>query len=91
MIFTYLKTYKKVVNIDNRIVSYKNTISTASNIRRKYKQLGYDISIHELKHSYATKLTSSEMDFKTAANILAHDIEMTMKVYLRKDLALFFT
>ncbi len=31
------------------------------------------------------------MDFKTAANILGHDIEMTMKVYLRKDLALFFT
>nr|WP_278335431.1 tyrosine-type recombinase/integrase [Clostridium botulinum] len=60
-------------------------------MRRKYKQLGYDISIHELRHSYATKLISSGMDFKTATNILGHDIEMTMKVYLRKNLALFFT
>ncbi|EPS56704.1 phage integrase family site-specific recombinase [Clostridium botulinum Af84] len=81
IIFTYLKTYKKVVNIDNRIVNYKNTISSASNIRREYKKLGYDISIHELRHTYATKLISSGMDFKTAANILGHDIEMTMKIY----------
>ncbi|AUN11235.1 tyrosine-type recombinase/integrase [Clostridium botulinum] len=81
IIFIYLKTYKKVVNIDNRIVNYKNTISSASNIRREYKKLGYGISIHELRHTYATKLISSGMDFKTAANILGHDIEMTMKIY----------
>lgn len=68
-------------NIDNRIFNYKNTTSIASNLHREYIRLNFDISIHELRHTYATNLIANGVKFKTAAQILGHSVEMTMKVY----------
>nr|WP_033051155.1 tyrosine-type recombinase/integrase [Clostridium botulinum] len=39
------------------------------------------ISLHELRHTYATLLISSGIDFKTVAKILGHDVEQTMRIY----------
>ena len=32
-------------------------------------------------HTYATNLIANGLDFKTAAKLLGHDIEQTMKTY----------
>lgn len=82
-VLNHLKKYKKnnPLRIDGRIFNYKNTISTASNLHREYIKLGFDISIHELRHTYATNLIANGVDFKTAAKFLGHDVEMTMSIY----------
>jgi len=79
----YLKEFKNnnPIQIDGRILIYKNTISAGSNLHREFVRLGFDISVHELRHTYATNLISNGVDFKTAAKILGHDIEMTMAIY----------
>ena len=45
------------------------------------KRQGYNITLHELRHTYATMLISNGVDFKTAALLLGHDVEQTMKTY----------
>lgn len=68
-------------NIDNRIFNNIGNDTLANRLKNTYKNLGYDISIHELRHTYATMLISNGVDFKTAAQLLGHDIEQTMKCY----------
>lgn len=50
-------------------------------LNKKFKKLGFNITIHELRHTYATKLTANGIDFKTVAQILEHTVEQTMKTY----------
>ncbi|NAS17077.1 tyrosine-type recombinase/integrase [Clostridium butyricum] len=69
------------INIDNRILKRKSKDSFSSELIRTYKHVGFDISVHELRHTYATNLISNGMDFKTAAQLLGHDVEQTMKTY----------
>lgn len=72
---------KYTFNESRRLFKYKNPRSMSSNLKRYYKNIGYDISIHELRHTYATLLISNGIDFKTAAKILGHEVEITMKIY----------
>lgn len=79
-----LKEYKnslKVIPLDNRIVTDKKTKSTTSTLIKKYRQAGYDISVHGLRHTYATMLIGNKIDFKTAAKFLGHSVDMTIKIY----------
>lgn len=76
-----LKKYKKVVNMNNRLFNFKNTDSVSICINRLFKLRGYDITIHQLRHTYATKLIANGVDFKTAAKLLGHNVEQTMKTY----------
>ncbi|MGF7059236.1 tyrosine-type recombinase/integrase [Brassicibacter mesophilus] len=76
----FLKS-KNVINIDKRILNFKNKESVISYVNSLLKKHDFDISIHELRHTFATKLIASGLDFKTAANILGHDISQTMKTY----------
>lgn len=76
-----LKKAKSVVNIDNRILNFKSTNSVSISLSRLFKNAGYDITVHELRHTYATRLISSGIDFKTAAKLLGHTVEQTMKTY----------
>ena len=69
------------INIDNRIFKNTNTNSVCNNLIFSYKQCKYNISVHELRHTYATKLIANGIDFKTAAMLLGHNVEMTMKTY----------
>lgn len=76
-----LKNYKKnnPTDIYNRVATF-NISGTSKQLNPKLRELA-DISIHELRHTYATTLISNGVDFKTAARILGHDVEQTMKTY----------
>ena len=74
-----LKEVSKGSNID-RIIKTTSTKSMSVNLDRQLKRK-FNTCIHELRHTYATTLIANGMDFKTAASILGHDVEQTMKVY----------
>ncbi|NEZ46532.1 site-specific integrase [Clostridium niameyense] len=76
-----LINHKNVININNRILNFKATNSVCSIVNGKLKKRGFDITIHELRHTYATKLVANGIDFKTAAQILGHSVEQTLKTY----------
>lgn len=80
---TRLKQYRKnyPTDINNRVVLYKNPISLTRDLPRKFDMVGYNITMHTLRHTYATLLIANGTDFKTAAKLLGHDVEMTMKTY----------
>lgn len=69
------------IDISSRILKVKNTTAFSSDLIVRYKKFGFDISVHELRHTYATNLIANGIDFKTAAKFLGHDIEQTMKTY----------
>lgn len=76
-----LQNYKKnnPTNINNRIAPF-NSASIFKYLNPELQKLA-GISIHELRHTYATMLISNRIDFKTAAKILGHDVEQTLKTY----------
>lgn len=78
-----LKEYRnttKALSFDNRLFLLDGyTINVY--IKKVSKSLGFNATLHILRHTYATNLIASGIDFKTAAAILGHDVEMTMKVY----------
>ena len=79
-----LKQYKenlKVIPLDNRVVLDKNSKSTTSRLIKKYRKLGFNVSVHDLRHTYATMLIGNGVDFKTAAKFLGHNVQMTIKIY----------
>ena len=82
-ILSALKTYdnKYPRNIDGRIFNLTNTTSVATRLAYLYKSLGYKISVHELRHTYATILISKGIDFKTVAKLMGHSVEQTLKTY----------
>lgn len=79
----YLKKLKSTNQIYflGRIIKNKSTDSITAFLNKKFKDLGFPITIHELRHTYATNLIANGLDFKTAAKLLGHDIEQTMKTY----------
>lgn len=76
-----LKNNKSIVNIDKRLFRFKNTDSTSICLNRLFRIGGYNITIHELRHTYASNLIANGVDFKTAAQFLGHTVEQTMKTY----------
>lgn len=70
-----------VQNIDNRIVNNKCVATLSTKLAEKFRKLGYDISIHELRHTYATTLIGNSIDYKTIASLLGHDVTQTMHTY----------
>lgn len=70
-----------VRNINGRIFDFKKTGTVSILINAALRKNGYDITIHELRHTYATLLIGSGVDFKTAAKLLGHSVEQTMKTY----------
>lgn len=78
-----LKNFKisNPIDISNRVIVYK-TLSGIDKVLRNYsKKIGYDLSIHEFRHTYATTLISNGVDFKTTAKLMGHDIKQTMNTY----------
>lgn len=66
---------------DGRIFNVGTTKSFQSSLNRRMKTLKFDVCLHDLRHTFATNLIASGIDFKTAAYLLGHDIEQTMKTY----------
>ncbi|AYO30217.1 site-specific integrase [Biomaibacter acetigenes] len=78
-----LKEYIKntPASIDGRIIPYADTQSIANLLRAHYKKAGFNISIHDLRHTFATLLLSEGVDFETVAKLLGHDVEQTIRTY----------
>lgn len=77
-----LKEIKRTAPIDTfyRIITNSNTRNITININKHLKR-NASVTPHELRHTYATNLISNGIDFKTAAKLLGHEVEQTMKVY----------
>ncbi|MGG7176233.1 tyrosine-type recombinase/integrase [Clostridium paraputrificum] len=71
----------KTISIDNRVIEYKTTSSLSSSTQWIYPKVGFNITIHELRHTFATLLIANGLDFKTTAEIMGHDVEQTIKTY----------
>jgi integrase len=80
-VLTELKEYKNtsITDINKRIIVVKpeSFISQIDRITNKYS----NVSIHELRHTYATLLISNDVDFKTAVKLLGHDVKETINTY----------
>ena len=66
---------------DGRIFNFGEKRSFQTVLNKRMKSLGFNVCLHELRHTYATKLIASGVDFKTAAYILGHDVKETMNTY----------
>ncbi|MBK5243357.1 site-specific integrase [Clostridium sp.] len=78
---TLLKNSTKVREINGRILNFKNTDSISICLNRLFRLGGYNITIHELRHTYATTLISNGAPYKVAAQFLGHTEQQTMKSY----------
>lgn len=73
---------KKVVDMNGRIFSEEKSIQSISwRLIKLYRSIGYDISVHTLRHTYATLLIGSGVDFRTAATILGDTPEVVINTY----------
>lgn len=69
------------IDISNRVIVYNCVSGLTAMLRNYTKKLGYNLSIHEFRHTYATTLISRGVDFKTVAKLMGHDVEQTLKTY----------
>ncbi|MBW9158905.1 site-specific integrase [Clostridium tagluense] len=73
------KSFKKVENINGRVFNSKNTTSVVNIMNYTLKK--YNITLHELRHTYGTKLLANGMDPQTVAELLGHDVQETYRSY----------
>ena len=78
-----LQEYKKIypASIDKRLFPYSQPGAAGTELNNTYKSLGFDISIHGLRHTFATMLIANGMDLRTAAQLLGHTPEETIRTY----------
>ena len=85
-----LKEYKNnyPISITGRLINIKSSNSYSNVLIKIYRKKGYDISVHELRHTYTTNLIANGIDFKTAAMLIGDTVDMVMKVYshVNKDM-----
>lgn len=90
-IIPVLKKYlsSNVKNFDRRIFPDKNTQTACSRISQKMKKMGYYNSIHDLRHTYATRLVASGLDYQTIAEYMGDDVKTVIDTYshFTKDMA----
>ena len=70
-----------VIGIDRRIFNDKNTKVTSVRLSQKYKRKGYNVSVHDLRHTYATTLLLNGFDYRTVAELMGDTVEMIIKTY----------
>jgi integrase len=85
-----LKLYlgSNIKNIDRRIFS-DNPGVAGQRLSKKMKTLGFDNSIHDLRHTYVTMLIANGVDVKTIAELIGDTVEMVIRTYshFTKDMA----
>lgn len=83
-IYNELMEYKrslKSIPFNNRVLDFDTFAPISISVRKYFKDFGYDISIHELRHTYATLLIQNGLDFKTVAAIIGDDVDQVLKTY----------
>ena len=68
-----------VLDINNRVFPFGD--SARQSIARLFSALGYNYSMHDLRHTYATTLVAAGVDYKTVSELMGHGVNMTMKTY----------
>lgn len=79
-----LENYKKSCIREfkhDRLFIENMTSSMCTRFNYKFKRLGFDISLHDLRHTYATNLVAIGIDFKTIAEYMGDTVEMVIKAY----------
>lgn len=79
-----LNKYKKnhkIRDVHNRIFLYTDLRGLSQNLSRVYRKLGYDITLHDLRHTYATQLLANGLDYDTVAEYLGHNVKETIRTY----------
>lgn len=78
-----LQEYKKIfpTNIDKRIFPHTRSDGLGTTLAILYNKIGYNLSVHDLRHTFATLLIANGTDFRTAAQILGHTPEETVRTY----------
>lgn len=71
----------KVIDFNRRIFQDKKTVSATTRFSVKFKRLGFDNSIHDLRHTYVTLLIYNGVDFKTISELIGDTVETVMKTY----------
>lgn len=69
------------VHISGRILPYVHTSGFGTTLMNLYRKLGFNISAHDLRHTYATTLLSNGLDFETVARLMGHDVKETIETY----------
>lgn len=78
-----LKKYVRscVIGTDRRIFLDVTTGTTVNRIKNKMNRLGFDASIHDLRHTYATTLLANGFDYKTVAELMGDNVQTIIKTY----------
>lgn len=79
-IIEYMKN-NNVKDFNRRLFPGRDTSTTSVRLSLKFKRLGFDNSVHDLRHTYATMLIANGVDFKTVSNLLGDTVETVMKTY----------
>jgi integrase len=87
----WLKNASKIVKPEYYVTTGKASPCEPRTYRNHFKkvlkELGLEnIKFHGLRHTFATRLITSNVDFKTVSEILGHsDISMTLNIYSHPD------
>lgn len=79
------KAIKEILEIrgidpNTRLISASSTRSLNTNLDKVLNR-NFNISIHELRHSYVTNLIHAGLDFKTIAQLIGDDVEEVLRTY----------
>lgn len=77
-----LSEYRRIVptRIDLRLFDDKTTSTFLVN--RAIRDSGYALSIHDLRHTYATRLLANGVDIKTVAALLGDTVQTVINTYI---------
>lgn len=72
----------KIVNLDGTIFTTKDMQHTRQQFGKICRSLGFDITFHALRHTYATILIANNVDIKTVASLLGDDVKTVLDTYV---------
>jgi integrase len=69
------------IDISTRIFPISTTKNASTILKYYFKKAGYDISIHDLRHTYASRLVGNGVDFKTVAELMGDTVKVIIDTY----------
>lgn len=78
-----IEKYKRdyPIDISGRLFPFSTTNNATSILKYNYKKAGYDISVHDLRHTYASRLVGNGVDFKTVAELMGDTVKVIIDTY----------
>lgn len=78
-----IKKYKDEhpISISSRMFPFTTTTNAKTTMKYYFKKAGYNISIHDLRHTYASRLVANGVDFKTVAELIGDTVQVVIDTY----------